>query len=114
MPILSIEGGQETTDKRRGLGVYERLQTSMQRMTDAGILFGASVTVTTENMQEVLSDAFVNEMLSVYSACFVIFQSSSIDNDVLIYQKEILFFTYKKRYNKRKHTGERMTEKKPS
>lgn len=62
VPILSIEGGQETTDTRRGQGVYERLQTSMDQMKQAGVLFGISVTVTTENMEEVLSDAFVRKM----------------------------------------------------
>ncbi len=62
VPILSIEGGEETTDNRRGKGVYERLNTSMKRMKDAGVLFGASVTVTTENMREVLSDSFVDAM----------------------------------------------------
>ncbi len=62
VPILSIEGGEETTDHRRGKGVYKKLNTSMKRMKDVGVLFGASVTVTTENMKEVLSDAFVNEL----------------------------------------------------
>ncbi len=62
VPILSIEGGKETTDNRRGKGVYEKLNTSMKRMKDTGVLFGVSVTVTTENMKEVLSDAFVNQM----------------------------------------------------
>lgn len=62
VPIISIEGGENTTDTRRGSGVYEKINTSMKQMKDAGVLFGASVTVTTENMKEVLSDAFVNEM----------------------------------------------------
>ncbi len=62
VPILSIEGGEETTDVRRGKGVYQKLQKSMADMKKEGILFGSSVTVTTENMLEVLSDDFVNEM----------------------------------------------------
>ncbi|MDO4622289.1 MAG: radical SAM protein [Eubacteriales bacterium] len=62
VPILSIEGSEETTDNRRGKGVYQRLQDSMRRMKENGILFGASVTVTTENMEEVLSDTFINDM----------------------------------------------------
>ncbi|MDO4617123.1 MAG: radical SAM protein [Lachnospiraceae bacterium] len=62
VPILSIEGGQETTDARRGKGVYDKLNTSMKRMKRAGVLFGASVTVTTENMKEVLSDTFVQQL----------------------------------------------------
>ena len=62
VPILSIEGGEETTDTRRGKGVYEKLNMSMKRMKDAGVLFGVSVTVTTENMKEVMSDEFVRAM----------------------------------------------------
>lgn len=62
VPILSIEGGEETTDTRRGKGVYEKLNMSMKRMKDAGVLFGVSVTVTTENMEEVMSDEFVRAM----------------------------------------------------
>ncbi len=62
VPILSIEGGEETTDNRRGKGVYEKLNASMKKMKDTGVLFGGSVTVTRENMKEVLSDEFVNEM----------------------------------------------------
>ncbi len=62
LPILSIEGGEKTTDERRGKGVYKKLDDSMKRMKDAGILFGASVTVTTENMREVLSDDFVRKL----------------------------------------------------
>ncbi len=62
VPILSIEGGKETTDSRRGNGVYDKLQDSMKRMKDKGVLFGASVTVTTENMFEVFSDEFIDKM----------------------------------------------------
>ncbi len=62
VPVLSIEGGEDTTDNRRGEGVYRKLNESMQRMKDKGVLFGASVTVTTENMTEVLSDEFINGM----------------------------------------------------
>lgn len=62
VPILSIEGGEETTDHRRGKGVYQKLQEAMHKMKENGILFGASVTVTTENMKEVMSDEFINGM----------------------------------------------------
>ncbi len=37
-------------------------ETFMVWLLHAGVLFGASVTVTTENMKEVLSDDFVNQM----------------------------------------------------
>lgn len=60
--FIPLAGGEETTDSRRGKGVYQKLQESMRRMKESGILFGASVTVTTENMREVLSDAFITGM----------------------------------------------------
>ncbi len=62
VPLLSIEGGKDITDLRRGEGVYWLLNDSMRAMREKGILFGASVTVTTENMDEVLSDAFMDDL----------------------------------------------------
>ena len=62
VPILSIEGGEQATDERRGKGVYQKLDTAMEKMSKKGIVFGASVTVTKENMQEVLSDEYVKDM----------------------------------------------------
>lgn len=59
LPILSIEGGKETTDARRGMGVYEQIKKAMEQFTYKHILFGASITVTTENQEQVLSDAFI-------------------------------------------------------
>lgn len=62
MPVLSIEGSEQTTDDRRGVGIYQKLQDTMQTLHKKGILFGASVTVTTENMKEVLSEEFVTNL----------------------------------------------------
>lgn len=58
VPIISIEGDEAATDGRRGEGVYRKVTESMKSISGRGIVFGASVTVTTENM-EVFSDAFL-------------------------------------------------------
>lgn len=60
VPIMSIEGDKETTDSRRGTGVYDKLVASMDELNRRGIIFGASVTVTTENLDEVTSEEFIN------------------------------------------------------
>ena len=60
IPILSLEGDKAATDARRGAGVYDALETSMAALKAGAVLFGASVTVTRENAEEVLSDAFVD------------------------------------------------------
>ena len=62
IPIISIEGKKEITDARRGSGIYDRLIRNMEELNRRGLIFGASVTVTTENFREVTSDAFLNEL----------------------------------------------------
>lgn len=62
VPILSIEGREEETDTRRGAGVYGKLLQSMELLHREGILFGASVTVTTENLKEVTSYEFLDQL----------------------------------------------------
>jgi MoaA/NifB/PqqE/SkfB family radical SAM enzyme len=62
VPIMSIEGEKETTDERRGKGVYDRLIRNMDELHRRGLIFGASITVTTQNIQEVTSDAFLKKL----------------------------------------------------
>ena len=62
IPVMSIEGGKETTDARRSEGVYDRLAANMDAFQKRGLLFGASVTVTTENIREVTSPEFVKTL----------------------------------------------------
>ena len=62
LPILSIEGNKELTDTRRGKGIYDRLIANMDEMKRRGLIFGASVTVTTQNIKEVTSDSFLNSL----------------------------------------------------
>ena len=62
IPIMSIEGKKELTDTRRGTGVYDRLVRNMDELHKRGLIFGASVTVTKENIHEVTSDSFLGEL----------------------------------------------------
>ena len=62
VPILSIEGERAATDARRGVGVYDRQIDNMEALHRRGLIFGASVTVTTRNLREVASDAFLKTL----------------------------------------------------
>ncbi len=64
LPIISIEGDETLTDTRRGAGVYAFVTAAMEKIRDKGMIFGASVTVTTENMHEVYSDAFLDGLFA--------------------------------------------------
>ncbi len=60
VPVLSLEGGRELTDRRRGEGIYDLVSANMDRFLEKGLIFGASVTVTTENLKEVTSREFLD------------------------------------------------------
>lgn len=63
IPVLSIEGGRELTNARRGEGIYERVTANMESFRKKGLIFGASVTVTTENVKEVTSPEFIRGLV---------------------------------------------------
>ena len=62
VPIMSIEGDRTSTDSRRGNGIYDKLMSNMDELKNRGIIFGASITVTTENYKEVSSDDFIGKL----------------------------------------------------
>ena len=59
VPIMSIEGNKEITDARRGTGVYDKLICNMDEFHRRNLIFGASITVTTENINEVTKESFL-------------------------------------------------------
>ena len=61
IPIISIEGGKESTDSRRGPGIYDRIMKSMDDLSKENLIFGCSVTVTTENLSDVTSEEFIGD-----------------------------------------------------
>lgn len=71
IPVLSIEGEKEKTDLRRGSGVYDKLLQTMDSLNQKGILYGASVTVTKENITEVTSEPFLTQLSG--RGCKVVF-----------------------------------------
>ena len=60
IPILSIEGRLEKTDERRGVGVYSKVKEAMERIQKNQLIFGASVTATTANLQEITGNEFLD------------------------------------------------------
>ena len=72
VPLMSIEGGKESTNRRRGEGIYEKLISNMEKFHEKNLIFGSSVTVTTENMDDVLSDQFI-QMMGSYGCKAIIF-----------------------------------------
>lgn len=72
IPVVSMEGGINFTDNRRGNGIYETVVNAMELMRDKGILFGTSITVSKENISEVTQRDYL-EHLHQYGAKVVFF-----------------------------------------
>ncbi|BCN29480.1 radical SAM protein [Anaeromicropila herbilytica] len=71
IPVISIEGNQQYTDSRRGNGVYEKLIKVMDDLKERKILYGASITVTKVNLNEVTDQTFLTELSK--RGCKVVF-----------------------------------------
>ena len=79
IPVLSLEGGRDSTDGRRGAGAFDSVMDVMSSLGEHGILYGASVTVPTENASEVLSDGFMGMLES--RGCKVVFYIEFVPAD---------------------------------
>jgi MoaA/NifB/PqqE/SkfB family radical SAM enzyme len=60
IPALSVEGLKESTDRRRGEGMFEQVIAAMERLRQRKVLFGISMTATRENAEEILSDEMID------------------------------------------------------
>jgi hypothetical protein len=62
-PGISVEGYRAETDKRRGQGVYDAVEASMERLSRHGVIFGISVTYTRDNIDIITREEFVQHWL---------------------------------------------------
>lgn len=58
-PGISIEGYEDHTDARRGKDVYQKALGAMELLRQSGVTFGISVTYTSENVDLVTDERFV-------------------------------------------------------
>lgn len=62
IPVISLEGGRGSTDERRGPGVFDGVMDAMRMLSAEAVLFGTSITVTSENLDEITSDEFISAL----------------------------------------------------
>lgn len=70
IPILSIEGSRHKTDHRRGQGMYNTVIRSMEQLRRTRRLFGTSVTLTSENFEEVTHPLWIRKHHQLGSSLF--------------------------------------------
>ena len=59
-PAISLEGWEEQTDARRGKGTFKKVMKTMDLLRERGVAFGASVTATRNNVEELFSEKFID------------------------------------------------------
>ncbi len=62
VPIISLEGFQQSTDDRRGKGVYQHLQGVVDTLRRNHIFFGTSLTMTKDNFEAITDRKFVTNL----------------------------------------------------
>ncbi len=70
IPAISQEGNMETTDFRRGEGVYEHIDNAMRLLKSKGLPFGISCCYTSENYEAVSSEQYMDDIIS-WGALFI-------------------------------------------
>ena len=67
---FSLEGMRASTDERRGPGTFDRVRKAMALTREAGFPFGVSLTATSSNCDELLSDEFLDFCFSDQGAFY--------------------------------------------
>ena len=62
-PAISIEGWEKETDERRGKGVFTKIIAAMDRLREAGVLFGFSLTYTSRNFEAATDPKLVDFLM---------------------------------------------------
>jgi MoaA/NifB/PqqE/SkfB family radical SAM enzyme len=63
VPVVSLEGPRDATDRRRGEGAYDAAMQAMGYLRDERVLFGFSATVAAGNWAALIGDEFVSDMI---------------------------------------------------
>jgi MoaA/NifB/PqqE/SkfB family radical SAM enzyme len=71
IPVISIEGNEGTTDNRRGQGTFSKLMDTAAKFQKSRLLWGASVTVTSENLHEISTETFIKPLYD--KGCRIVF-----------------------------------------
>ena len=106
---LSIEGDEHSNDSRRGEGAYKTTMEAMKLLKAEKLLFGISVCYTSENVNYVTSDEFIDKMLASGVKYAFYFSYMPVGKDAVKEliptpsQRKYMYFWMKKMRNK--HTG---------
>jgi len=81
IPVISIEGGQQQTDLRRGYGTFEAFRDAAWVLNRNRVYWGISITLTNDNYDLALSRNFARDINSLGSRLFFYVEYVPIDRE---------------------------------
>ncbi len=92
IPIISFEGYEFETDKRRGMGVYENGLDLIEKFEKAGIYYGVSITTTHNNFDIVTSREFIGRLADLGCKIFFFINYIPVEegtDDMVLNQEQV-------------------------
>ena len=83
IPAISLEGFKETTDARRGEGVFERVTNAMERLKHRKLPFGISACYTSQNLDSISSDEYIDYICDKGARFIWYFHYMPVGNDAV-------------------------------
>ena len=80
---LSVEGFAEENDSRRGVGCFDKVMHAMDILRERGLIFGTSICYTSKNIETVLSDEFLDMIISKGAMYSWYFNYMPVGNDAV-------------------------------
>ncbi len=81
IPAISLEGFETATDGRRGEGVYQKVIQAMQILKEKRLPFGISACYTSQNLDSISSDAFLDQLVEWGARFIWYFHYMPVGND---------------------------------
>ena len=78
---ISLEGSPEINDLRRGDGVYGKVMRALDLLKENGLIFGISICYTSQNLEIVTGDGFVDLMIEKGCRYALYFHYMPVGND---------------------------------
>ena len=78
VPLISLEGYQNDTDKRRGAGVYEQALKAIAKLKEKGIFWGSSLTMTRSNFADVTDENFIKRLVEADCKLFMLVEYTPV------------------------------------
>ena len=79
--IVSIEGDQYLTDKRRGTGVYKKIINTLDELNSKGVISGISVTINRNNVKFWMDSNNIDDLISKGIRLAFLLEYIPVDND---------------------------------